>query len=326
VTRSRLARTCVLTSVCATLLTTSACGMTFTRPTSASSGCTAGQVSTAPDPKPFTANVSPDPAAAGQVPPKVKAKGRLVIAEDPSYAPNEFTSGDSNQPVGMDIDLANAIGKTLGLKITFANSSFDGIIAGIQAGRYDLGMSSFTDSAEREKTVDFVTYFKAGTSILVPKCNPQKITSYEDLCGKRVGAENGTTQIDQLSKADADGSIVKLCTSKGKKPPIPNGFPQQTDASSALQAGRIDALIADSPVVDYIMKKRTGAFEKGGSDQGVAPYGIAVPKNAGTLKTALQTAINTLIKNGTYRKIMDNWGVADGSIEKSELNQAKAGG
>ncbi|MGH3437120.1 MAG: ABC transporter substrate-binding protein [Sciscionella sp.] len=318
-------RALALLAACATLAgILTACGATTHKPGSSSAGgCTAGQPVTHPDPKPAKVSVSLDSQAAAKVPAALKAKGTLTVAEDPSYAPNEFTSGNSNQPIGMDIDLAKALGQSLGLKVKFANSSFDGIIAGIQAGRYDLGMSSFTDTKDREKVVDFVTYFKAGTSIMVPKCNPKNINSDLDLCGKTVGAENGTIQIDQLTKKDADGSIVAKCLKAGKKAPSGKGYPQQTDASSALQAKRIDAYIADSPVVDYALKKTTGAFQKAGSDLGVAPYGIAVPRTAGTLKYALQAALQKLMADGTYKKILGNWGVASGAIDQSKINDAQ---
>lgn len=299
------------------------CGMTFTRPVAAGGSCLAVQPAENANPNPVLLNIQPDPAAIAQLPEAVKTRGTLTFAEDPSYAPNEFTAGGSSQPIGMDIDLANAIGKTLGLKVVFTNSSFDGIIAGIQAGRYDVGMSSLTDTKEREQTVDFVTYFKAGTSTMVLKCNPKGIHSDLDLCGKNVGAENGTIQIDELSKPDVDGSIVAKCTKAGKAPPNAKGYPAQTDANSALQAGRIDAYIADSPVVDYALKQTGGAFEKAGSDEGVAPYGIAIPKNAGTLKNALQTAINKLMANGGYQKILDNWGVSDGALDQAKINDAQ---
>ena len=153
------------------------------------------------------------------MPAKVKADGKLVIATDASYAPNEFTLEGSDEIIGMDVDLGKAIGKVLGVEVEFVNASFDGILAGLQAGRYELGMSSFTDTKEREQTVDFVTYLEAGTSTMVRKCNPKDIKATEDLCGKKVGAENGTTQLDQLTKPDVEGSVVKACEDAGKEPP-----------------------------------------------------------------------------------------------------------
>lgn len=324
--RSRFLLLLMVGGLLASMLT--ACGMTFTRPGTGGSGggCTPGQPVRHPAPKPVTVHVPKNAAAAAKVPQPVRAKGTLVIAEDPSYAPNEFTLPGSSQVIGMDIDLGRAIGQVLGLKVQFNDTTFDGIVPGLGAHRFDLGMSSLTDTAKREKVVDFVTYFKAGTSIMVQKCNPQHIKSFLDLCGKTVGAENGTIQIDQLRKPEADGSIVAQCKKAGKQPPAAKGFPQQTGAASALQASRIDAYIADSPVVDYALRKTTGAFQKAGQAKGVAPYGIAVPKDSGTLKDAVAAAVRVLMKDGTYHKILQNWGVLDGKINPDQvtINAAKS--
>ncbi|MBO0841322.1 MAG: ABC transporter substrate-binding protein, partial [Sciscionella sp.] len=251
----------IATAGIAALSFAAGCGASTSAPPSSAAGCGTGQLSAQPDPPAMSLTVAKDPTAAAKVPDAVRAKGTLNIAEDPSYAPNEFTAGNSSAPRGMDIDLANAIGDVLGIKVQFSNASFDGILAGIQSGRYDLGMSSFTDSAEREKTVDFVTYFKAGTSTVVCKGNPQGIHSDLDLCGKKVGAENGTTEIDALTKEDADGSVVKECKNAGKQPPQGKGYPKQTDANAALQSNQIDAYMADSPVADYAVKQTGGAFQ-----------------------------------------------------------------
>lgn len=320
-------RLTVLTVLCtAATLLAAGCGASTEKPSGDSAGngsdCTPGEPANLPDPKPLAVDVAADTALSAQVPDNIKADGKLLVAADAAYAPNEFTLADSEEIIGMDVDLGKAIGGVLGLEVEFVNASFDGILAGIQAGRYEVGMSSFTDTKEREQTVDFVTYFQAGTSTMVVKCNPKNINSIEDLCGKAVGAENGTTQLDQLTKEDAEGSVVKACKDAGKEPPQAKGFPKQTDVNAALQAGRIDAYMADSPVVDYALKKTGDAFEKAGEDTDAAPYGIALPKNAGTMKEAVQAALQKLMDDGTYKKILDNWGVGDGGITESKINGA----
>jgi polar amino acid transport system substrate-binding protein len=324
VSRTRLS---VLTVLCtAATLLAAGCGATTDKPSGQDGGggaeCTPGEPSNLPDPKPLEIDVAADAALGAQVPAEIKADGKLIIATDASYAPNEFTLEGSDEIIGMDVDLGKAIGQTLGVEAEFVNASFDGILAGIQAKRYELGMSSFTDTKEREQTVDFVTYLEAGTSTMVRKCNPKNIQAIEDLCGKKVGAENGTTQLDQLTKADVEGSVVKACEEAGKEAPVAQGFPKQTDVNAALQANRIDAYMADSPVVDYAVKKSGNAFEKAGDDTDTAPYGIAIQKNAGTMKEAVQAAVQKLIEDGTYQEILDNWGVGDGAIEEAKVNGA----
>jgi polar amino acid transport system substrate-binding protein len=322
VSRTRLS---VLTVLCAAAtLIAAGCGASTEKPSGDNAGgdsqCTPGEPSDLPDPKPLTVDVAADSALSGQVPAAIKADGKIVVATDAAYAPNEFTLEGSDEIIGMDVDLGKAIGKVLGVEVEFVNASFDGILAGIQANRYELGMSSFTDTKEREGTVDFVTYFSAGTSTMVRKCNPKNIKSIEDLCGKKVGAENGTTQLDQLNTEDAEGSVVKACKDAGKEAPIAQGFPKQTDVNAALSANRIDAYMADSPVVDYAVKVTGDAFEKAGEATDSAPYGIAIPKTAPGFSQALQGAVQKLIDDGTYKKILDNWGTTGGAITDAKIN------
>jgi polar amino acid transport system substrate-binding protein len=273
------------------------------------------------------ANVTVSQAAdiAALVPAAIRSKGTLTIATDASYAPNEFSSDGGKTFQGMDIDLGNAIGKVLNLPVKFVNTPFDGILAGLAAAKYDLGMSSFTDTTEREKTVDFVTYFKAGTSIAVKKGNPLGIKSSGDLCGKKVAAERGTIQLDSLTKEKLDDGTVTLlgsCKKDGKPAPAAVPLPDQNQVNNALIAGRADAFTADSPVVEYQVKVTNGGIEEGGTAADVAPYGIAIAKNAGSLKDAVLKAVQKLISNGSYAKIMETWGVQPGAITDPKVNGA----
>jgi polar amino acid transport system substrate-binding protein len=273
--------------------------------------------------------LSKDDALAAKVPDNIRQKGELVVATDATYAPNEFSNDGGKTFVGMDIDLGNAIGKVLGLKVTFVNATFDGILAGVQAGKYDLGMSSFTDRKDREEIVDFVNYFRAGTSIAVKKGNPLGIQSQADLCGKKVAAERGTIQLDTVTKdKDEDGNptLRGQCLKDGKPAPVAVPEPDQNGVNAALIAGRADAFIADSPIVEYQVKQTDGEVVQGGETTDVAPYGIAVPKNAGTLKDAVQGAVQKLIDDGHYAKILETWGLRNGAIDKATINAAGSGG
>src|SRR3954449_12870066 len=153
-----------------------------------------------------------DASVAKLVPPAVKSTGKLSVAADASYPPNEFIGSDGKTVEGMDADLAKALAGVMGLKASVKNATFDGIIPGLAAHRYDLGMSSFTDTKEREKTVDFVTYFSAGTSFYEKPSGGPPITDLSSLCGTTVAVEKGTTQ-----QADSTAQSKK-CTSAGKKP------------------------------------------------------------------------------------------------------------
>src|SRR5262249_38392473 len=136
--------------------------------------------------------------------------GTLTVAADATYAPNEFIASDGHTVVGMDADLAKAIGTVLGDKVKVVNATFDTIIPGLASGKSELGMSSFTDTKAREKVVDFVTYFSAGTSFYVKSGSGVKIGSLADLCGHTVAVERGTTQAADSSAQD------KKCKAAGK--------------------------------------------------------------------------------------------------------------
>lgn len=311
------------------MLATAACGASTTPPGSTTATSAAGSAATSgaaaggeETPTPLNLNLAKVDSLNAMLPDKFKQSGTIVVATDPTYPPNEFLPEGSGAPVGMDIDMANALGQVLGLTVTVEPASFDGILAGLNAGRYDIGMSSFTDTKEREQTVNFVTYFSAGTSTMVLAGNPKNINAVTDLCGLTVGAENGTTQLAQLTDATVEGSVLKACQDAGKAAPIAQGFPKQTDVNAALLAGRIDAYLADSPVVDYAVKVTGDKFEKVGGDQSTAPYGIAVPKQPAELTPAIQAAMQHLMDTGAYTKILDNWGLSGGAITTAAVNGA----
>ena len=252
---------------------------------------------------------------AAQVPAAVKAKGTLTVAADATYAPNEFIGSDGHTVVGMDADLAQALGQVMGLKVNMVNATFDTIIPGLASGKYDLGMSSFTDTKAREKTVDFVTYFVAGTSFYVKSSGGPNITSLADLCGHKVAVEKGTTQ-----QADAQAQAAK-CTVGGQAAVTLQIFNDQNAVNLALSSGRADVAMADSPVAEYQVKQSNGTFKLSGQPYGTAPYGIAIPKNNGMAKPVL-AAMKALMANGTYKKILDKWGVQEGAITNPVINGA----
>lgn len=253
---------------------------------------------------------------AAQVPQAIRSQGTLTVAADATYAPNEFIASDGHTVVGMDADMAKALGQVMGLKVTMVNATFDTIIPGLTSGKYDLGMSSFTDTKERQKTVDFVTYFVAGTSFYVKSGGPN-IGSLADLCGHRVAVEKGTTQ-----QADAQTQDGK-CKAAGKPGVSLQIFNDQNAVNLALSSGRADVAMADSPVAEYQVRKSNGTFKISGQPYGTAPYGIAIPKNSGMAKPVL-AAMKKLISDGTYHQILSKWGIQAGAIAHPVINGASS--
>jgi polar amino acid transport system substrate-binding protein len=249
------------------------------------------------------------------VPGSIKSKGTITVAADASYAPNEFFASDGHTIIGMDADLSKALAGVMGLKANLVNETFDGIIPGLAAGKYDLGASSFTDTKAREKTVKFVDYFSAGESFFTKASGGMTVTSLSDICGKTVAVEKGTTE-----EADAQTQSGK-CKKAGKGAVTVLSFADQNGANLALSSGRAQLGFADSPVAAYAVKKSNGQFKLTGPTFASAPYGLAFPKSSGLDKPTL-AALKVLIKNGTYTKILTKWGVQGGAISQPKINGA----
>ena len=250
-----------------------------------------------------------DPAVAKLVPSAVKSKGTLTVAADASYAPNEFFASDGKTIIGMDADLSDALAATMGLKAKVVNETFDGIIPGLAAGKYDMGASSFTDTKEREKTVDFVDYFSAGESFFTKASGGVAVSTLADICGKTVAVEKGTTEETdaQAQSKKCGGKAVKVLS-----------FPDQNGANLALSSGRAQLGFADSPPAAYAVKKSNGQFKLVGPTFAAAPYGLAIPKKSG-LAPAVLAALKVLVKNGSYTKILAKWGVQAGAISPAKI-------
>jgi len=251
-------------------------------------------------------------SVAAQVPESVRAKGTLKVASDATYPPDEFIGADGKTVEGMDPDLAAALAGVMGLEAKVVNATFDNIIPGLAAGKYDLGMSSFTDTKEREKTVDFVTYFASGTSFYVKAQSGTAVNSLADLCGKTVAVEKGTTQQnDATAQAErCSGETVKVLT-----------FPDQNGANLALSSGRAQVGMADSQVAAYQVKRSSGQFKLTGKPYGTVRYGIAIPKGSGLAKPVL-AALKELMSNGRYAAILKKWGIQEGAIDNPTINGA----
>jgi polar amino acid transport system substrate-binding protein len=266
--------------------------------------------------------VQKDAAIAAEVPAAIASTGTLNVATDASYAPDEFFDTDNKTIIGMDIDLLNAIAAVMGLKTKYTNQTFNGIIASLKAGRFDVSISSFTDNKDREKTVDFVDYFQAGASIFVKSDSTETFTTLDQLCGKAVSVEKGTTELD-----DATAGSAK-CVTEHKQKITVLSFDDQNQTNLAVISGRAVASLADSQVAAYQVKLTNGQVKVTGDYLAPAPYGIAIARPAGSavgsapLTKAIFDALQKLITDGTYKKILDKWGTAAGALPAAKINGA----
>jgi len=299
---SRWARVTALLAVLALAVFVAGCG---------SSDDDSGDTASDGDTASITGNFNQD--AADLLPQEIADSGKLTVAMDASYAPNEFFDEDGKTIIGMNADIADALGTTLGLETEKKNTTFDAIIPGLEADKFNLGISSFTDNKEREKVVDFVTYLTAGTGFYTTAENGVDVESLEDLCGKKVAVQKGTVQQEDV-EAQNEKCSEKIDIAV---------FTQQTDVDLALRSGKAEVALADSPVALYAVQQSDGALKSTGTTYDTAPYGIAIPKDSG-LAEAVLAAVKVMIADGTYEAILAKWGQESGAIKTPVINGAES--
>jgi polar amino acid transport system substrate-binding protein len=251
-------------------------------------------------------------AIANTLPDRIKSSGKLIVGVNLPYSPNEFKD-PSGKIVGFDVDMMNAVTSVLGVTPDYRESDFEEIIPSITGGTYDVGMSSFTDTKAREKTVDFVTYFSAGT---LWAQRPGAPIDPNNACGLGVAVESNTVQDTQELPAKSDA-----CVKAGKPPVNKQKFDRQDDATTALVLGKVDAMSADSPVTAYAIKQSGGKIEPAGQIFGSAPYGWPVAKGS-PLGQSLLKALQHIMQTGDYKTIATNWGLESGMISNPVIDGA----
>ncbi|MDK7699653.1 ABC transporter substrate-binding protein [Cutibacterium avidum] len=256
-------------------------------------------------------SIKTDPTIAAMVPDDIKKSGTLRNGAAANYAPAEFIDTDGSTIVGYDVDYITAVGKLMGLKVTTANAAFPTLIPAI-GSKYDVSVSSFTTTPERQKQVTMTTYFKAGFSMAVPKGNPKKV-SPDDLCGHSVAVQTGTAQ------ETAAQQKLKECTKAGKKPIDLLTYASQSDATTNVVGGKADVLYADSVITAYAIKQ-TSQLEALGGITDASKLGVVTAKNDGGLSKAIQAATQKLIDDGTMKKLLASWGTEDGLVKTSQIN------
>ncbi|KFI73962.1 ABC transporter substrate-binding protein [Bifidobacterium mongoliense] len=296
----------------ALLVSVAACGTTDTNTSGSAATASASGASSA-DPQGYdTSAVTKDPEIAAMLPESITKDGKLTIGADTSYAPGEFLAADGKTPIGFDVDLSRAIAAIFGLKEVTVTSTLDSVIPAV-GSKYDIGLSSLTMTPQRMDAVEFVTYFKAGSTYVVKKGNPKGIDP-EHLCGQKVAIQTGSTQEELINQANAK------CKAEGKDPMQIQSSKMQTDVTTAVATGKADIFYSDTPVAGYAIKQTGDVLQSIGQDVGVTPEAVAIKKGDMATAKAVQRAIQKLMDDGTYKKILDTWGVSSGAIDKAEIN------
>ncbi|HET6966764.1 MAG TPA: ABC transporter substrate-binding protein, partial [Ornithinibacter sp.] len=283
-------RALVVAAVATSALTLTACG---------SDSLSEGSASSAP----ATSASAPvvDEALVAKLPAKIKSAGTIVIGTDATYQPNEYLDTDGKTVIGMDVELFDAVMAKFGVKTQWVPSAFDAIILGVQSGKYDVGVSSFTVNAERMEQATMVSYFKAGTQWVTQKGNPKAINP-DDACGKTVGVQKGTVQ------ADVDlPARQKACTDAGKPEINVLVDADQAKVTASVQSGKADAMLVDLPPAIAAVDSTGGTLELLGEQYDSAPYGYVLKKEDTAFGEAIVEALKQLEADGTYLEILTKW-------------------
>jgi polar amino acid transport system substrate-binding protein len=241
--------------------------------------------------------------------------GKLVICSDIPYPPLEYFDANAN-PIGSDIEIGQEIAKRLGTAAVIQNSVFDTIIPALVGGKCDIIISDQNITAERVKQVDMIPYFEAGQSFVVAVGNPTGINTTDDLCGKKVGAETGTTEVDYIAK-----TLTPACTSKGKPAITAKTFGKDSDALLALQSGQVDSYFADTPPAAFYTIQHPDKFVLAPIPP-LAPAfaGISVLKSNTGLRDAVQQALLSMVSDGTYLAILKKYAVDSGALTPADIS------
>ena len=254
------------------------------------------------------ASSSVDSALAAKVPADIKAAGKLIVGTDSTYAPSEFLDTDGKTVIGFDVDLFNAVAAKLGLTTEWQSATFGNIIPGVNSGKYNAGVSSFTINPDRLKQVNMVSYFSAGTQWAA---KTGATIDPNNACGKKVAVQAGTVQVDDITARSKKCGSNKITIDQYQK---------QSDATNAVVTGKDEAMLADSPVCAYAVKQTNGQLALAGDIYDSAPYGYVLPKDQTDFADAIAGSVQALITDGTYKSILAKWGVDAGAITTPTVN------
>jgi polar amino acid transport system substrate-binding protein len=257
-------------------------------------------------------------AAAQELPDRIKKAGKLVAATQPNYAPISYKDPATNQLMGFDVELGEAIAKELGVKIEWQETAFAQMISSLVTGRVDIVMAGMSDLPARREQVDFVDYLKTGAQFYTSQANGATIKTPADLCGKKVGASRSTNwpaQIDEWSKDN--------CVAKGKPAIVTVGTEGSIDARTQLKSGRLDGGVQGSETLSYFQTLEPNTYVVLGTAFTESLMGIPTPKTEPQLRDAVKGALERLQKNGTYDRIAAKYGLQGNKLSPIGVNQGK---
>ena len=254
--------------------------------------------------------------AASLLPKSIREKGVLVFGVDPTAAPTSFTGSDGEAFVGLDADLARALGRILDIQVAFKSSTFDAIIPGLQAGRFNAAIADMGVTTDRLKVIDLTGYARGGFGIATRAGNPLRIGE-KTMCGHKVAVLLGSIQ------AVTKGPAYSAECQAQEKPPINLiTMPNQQGLLLQLQSGQVDAGYIDAPGAAWAAKQNPGEIELGATISGTI-LSMATLKDS-ELTPALVAGIKHLASLPEYKDIFKKWGMDYAILEPQYLEAYKA--
>jgi len=251
-------------------------------------------------------------AMAVELPPEIAKQGSIKVAIVPNYPPMEFRDPATNALTGFDVELGEALGRKLGVKIAWQETSFDQMMPAIATGRVDAILSGMTDLASRQDTATFVDYLRNGPRFFAQQSRAAEFKDAMALCGKTVGASRRTSfpkLVAAWSDAHCGGDPIKFVGTEGS-----------ADARTHLRQGRLDAAVQGGETLPYMMDLEPGVYIPIGDVFAVQFTGLALSVKEKALQQAIVEALDALIADGSYRALLSKWKLTDYGVEKATIN------
>ncbi len=256
---------------------------------------------------------------AALVPAEVKARGVLRVGSQQTFPPVEFREPGKTEVTGVSADLLAEVAKRLGLKLEYVQGEYASLISGVEADRFDVASGGISDTEEREQKLDFVNYMYSGGAMMMRADDPAVATAktIDDFCGKTTATLLGSRVIMGVVEAASD-----RCVKAGKPAIKTEQLPSAPDARMQLDLKRVDAYMGDYPALVYMGSQFPGRYQIVGGHYILTPYitswGFA--KNRAGLRDATQKTLQAMVADGTYKKLMEKWGVGGGALTEISIN------
>ncbi|NVN00051.1 ABC transporter substrate-binding protein [Arthrobacter sp. SDTb3-6] len=263
----------------------------------------------------LTSSVKVNESARKLLPAAIRDAGVLKVGGETSLPPYLFLK--EGKLTGIEANIMDALGKSLGLKVEVTNTKFAAMVTGLASQRFDVAMSDFSDTVERQKQVTFIDYTQSGQILVVAAGNPKGIKTLADLCGKSAAGPSGSLSVELAKQQSAK------CAADGKAKMDVQQYPTGAETQLALQNGRTDAMAIDYAIGSYNVEQVPDKIEMTGDPFALGFHGAAVRPADKDLQAALEAGLTGLIADGTYKKILDQWKVPQMAMDKVLINGTK---